>query len=50
MTTDSDLEHANELVSLHYGVKIHYLETGPEPELIQAARDVDRVISSLNGS
>ncbi|KIX10318.1 uncharacterized protein Z518_01400 [Rhinocladiella mackenziei CBS 650.93] len=45
---DPDLQRANELVSLHYEVKVKYLETGPDPELIQAAKDVDQVLSALN--
>ncbi|EXJ80191.1 hypothetical protein A1O1_08333, partial [Capronia coronata CBS 617.96] len=47
---DADLQHANELVSLHYDLKVKYLEMGPDPELVQAERQVDQVISALNTS
>ncbi|EXJ62969.1 hypothetical protein A1O7_03413 [Cladophialophora yegresii CBS 114405] len=47
---DQDLQRANELLSLHYGVKLKYLETGPDPELEQAGRAVDEVLASLRTS
>ncbi|KIW26818.1 uncharacterized protein PV07_06622 [Cladophialophora immunda] len=47
---NQDLQRANELVSLHYNVKLKYLETGPDPELVQAGEDVDQVIAALSGS
>ncbi|OCT54880.1 hypothetical protein CLCR_03188 [Cladophialophora carrionii] len=45
---DQDLRRANELISLHYDVKLKYLETGPDPELEQAGRDVDEVLAALS--
>ncbi|KAL6245232.1 hypothetical protein RBB50_008007 [Rhinocladiella similis] len=45
--TDPRLARANELVSLHYDVKVKYLEAGPDPELEQAAATVDHIIHDL---
>jgi len=45
---DPDLQRANELVSLHYDVKMKYLESGLDPELVQAGKEVDEVISALS--
>ncbi|KAL2428916.1 hypothetical protein ABEF95_003343 [Exophiala dermatitidis] len=47
---DPDLQYANELVSLHYDVKVNYLKRGADPDLIQAAKNVDQVLSALNRS
>ncbi|KIW10159.1 hypothetical protein PV08_11120 [Exophiala spinifera] len=47
LANDQELTRANELVSLHHNVKVKYLETGPDPELEQAAAMVDRVIQDL---
>ncbi|KIW71445.1 hypothetical protein PV04_03613 [Phialophora macrospora] len=47
---DKDLQRVNELVSLHYDVKLKYLETGPDPELERAGRDVDEVLAALSRS
>ena len=46
-TSDPDLQRADELVSLHYDVKVKYLGSGPDPELVQAGRDVDKVLGAL---
>jgi hypothetical protein len=43
-----DLHRANELVSLHYQVKLQFLETGPDPEFVQAGKDVQDVIYAMN--
>jgi hypothetical protein len=47
-TLDIDLQRADELVFLHYEVKVKHLESGPDPELVQAGRDVDQVVFRLN--
>ena len=47
---DEDLQRAQELVSLHYDVKLKYLETGPDPELVKAGKDVDEVVAALSRS
>ena len=47
---DQILQRANEFVSLHYDVKLRHLETGPDPELVKAGRDVNEVIAALNKS
>ncbi|OAL19807.1 hypothetical protein AYO22_09334 [Fonsecaea multimorphosa] len=47
---DHDLQRANELVSLHYDVKLNYMETGPDAELVQAGKDVDQVLAALSRS
>ncbi|OAP56795.1 hypothetical protein AYL99_08907 [Fonsecaea erecta] len=47
---DQDLQRANELVSLHYDVKLKYIETGPDPELVHAGKGVDCVIAALSKS
>jgi hypothetical protein len=46
----TSLQRAAELVSLHYDVKVRYLQTGPDRELVRAARDVDRVLDALGRS
>lgn len=43
----SDVRRANELISLHYNVKVKYLKSGLDSELVQARRDVDRVVAIL---
>ncbi|KAK4940100.1 hypothetical protein LTR10_019729 [Elasticomyces elasticus] len=45
---DPDLQRANELVSLHYDVKVKYLQEGPDPELLQARKDVEGVVYALD--
>lgn len=45
---DPDLQRANELVSLHYDVKMKYLQNGPDPEFIKARKDVEGVLYDLN--
>ncbi|KAJ9612439.1 hypothetical protein H2200_004036 [Cladophialophora chaetospira] len=47
---DEDLRRADELVSLHYDVKLKYVENGPDPELVKAGRDVDEVVAILSRS
>ncbi|EXJ63530.1 uncharacterized protein A1O5_11291 [Cladophialophora psammophila CBS 110553] len=47
---DQDLQRANELVSLYYDVKLKYLETGPDPDLVQAGKHVDQIIAALSRS
>lgn len=47
---DQDLQRADELVSLHYDVKLKYIDSGPDPELVKARRDVDNVVAALNRS
>ena len=47
---DHDLQRADQLVSLHYDVKLKYQDTGPDPEFVQAGKDVDNVIRALNRS
>ena len=46
--SDSDLQRAEELVSLHQNVKLKHLETGPDAELVKARQAVSRVLESLN--
>ena len=43
-----DLQRAQELVSLHYDVKVKYRETGPDAEFVRAGRNVDTVVAALN--
>ena len=45
--SDQDLQRANELVSLHYDVKVKYLQNGPDPELLRARKEVEGVIYAL---
>jgi hypothetical protein len=45
--SDPDLQRANDLISLHYGVKVKYMENGLDPELLQARREVANVLSQL---
>ncbi len=47
---DLDLQRADELVSLHYDVKLKYSEIGTDQELEKAGRDVDNVAAALNRS
>jgi len=44
---DPDLHRAQELVSLHYDVKVNHLRSGLDPELVEARRRVDEVLASL---
>ena len=46
-TSDPDLQRANDLVSLHYAVKVKHQESGLDEDFLQARRDVSRVISWL---
>ncbi|KAI1617813.1 hypothetical protein EDD37DRAFT_240215 [Exophiala viscosa] len=46
--SDPDLQRANELVSLHYDVKVKYLQNGPDPELLQARKEVAEVLYALD--
>jgi heptaprenylglyceryl phosphate synthase len=48
--TDSELQRADELVSLHYDVKLKYLETGSDAELEKAAEDVEKVLRDIRRS
>ena len=48
-TLDVDLQRAHDLVFLRYEVKMKYLESGLDPELLQAEKDVDRVLLRLHG-
>lgn len=45
--SDADLQRANDLISLHYGVKVKYMGNGLDPELLQARREVANVLSQL---
>jgi len=45
--TNADLQRAKELVSLHYGVKVRFLESGLDVDLLQARWDVDHVLRAL---
>jgi len=47
-TVDTDLQRADELVSLHQDVKLKHIENGPDAELLEARRAVSRVLASLN--
>lgn len=47
-TVDSDLQRADELVSLHQNVKLKHIESGPDAELLEARQAVTRVLASLN--
>lgn len=47
-TVDTDLQRADELVSLHQNVKLKHIESGPDAELSEARRAVSRVLASLN--
>lgn len=44
---DPDLQRAQELVSLHYNVKVNHLRSGLDPETIEARRRVDEVMAVL---
>ena len=43
---DPDMQRATDLVELHYGVKVKHAR-GLDSGLLQARRDVDRVLESL---
>ena len=45
---NEDMKRADELVSLHESVKIKHLERGFDPELLQARKDVSKILESLN--
>jgi len=47
-SVDSDLQRADELVSLHLNVKLKHIESGPDAELLEARQAVSRVLASLN--
>ncbi|KAH0846817.1 hypothetical protein FOPE_12643 [Fonsecaea pedrosoi] len=47
---DQDLHRADELVSLYYDVKVKFTERGPDPDFVQAAREVDQVLAALSRS
>lgn len=47
-SVDSDLQRADELVSLHQNVKLKHIESGPDVELLEARQAVSRVLASLN--
>ena len=40
---------ANDLISLHHEVKLQYAEHGLDEEMLQARRDVQKVLRSLKG-
>lgn len=44
---DPDMQRADELVSLHYNVKVHHLNSGLDPEILEARRRVEEVINAL---
>jgi hypothetical protein len=44
---DPDIKRAKELVALHYDVKVKYMESGLDRELLQARNDVADVLDSL---
>lgn len=44
---DPDLQRAQELVSLHYNVKVNHVRSGLDPETIEARRRVDEVMAVL---
>jgi hypothetical protein len=46
--SDADLQRAKDLVELHYGVKLKYLEEGLDAELQRAREDVMRVHRKLS--
>lgn len=45
--SDPDMQRADELVSLHYNVKVHHLNSGLDPEILEARRRVEEVINAL---
>ena len=51
----AELSRAQELVDLHYGVKVKHMGTAPnsepvvDPDLRRAREDVNRVLSELDG-
>ncbi|KAK5064927.1 hypothetical protein LTR84_000761 [Exophiala bonariae] len=45
---DRDLQRAEELVLLHYDVKVKHLKSGLGPEIIEARRRVDEVMAALS--
>ncbi|OAL37732.1 hypothetical protein AYO20_02909 [Fonsecaea nubica] len=47
---DQDLHRADELVSLYYDVKVKFTERGPDPDFVQAGREVDQVLADLSRS
>ena len=47
---DPDLKRANEIVSLHNDVKVKHLESGLDYEIIQARRDVEKVLAALRST
>ncbi|KIW75574.1 hypothetical protein Z517_10316 [Fonsecaea pedrosoi CBS 271.37] len=47
---DKDLHRADELVSLYYDVKVKFTERGPDPDFVQAGREVDQVLAALSRS
>ncbi|KEF61811.1 uncharacterized protein A1O9_03381, partial [Exophiala aquamarina CBS 119918] len=44
---DPDLQRAQELVSLHYAVKVNHLRSGLDPELVEARRRVHEIVAAL---
>jgi hypothetical protein len=42
-SNDSELQRASDLVELHYGLKVKYLEKGLDTDLQKARDDVKRV-------
>ncbi|KIV90898.1 hypothetical protein PV10_05502 [Exophiala mesophila] len=45
---DSDLQKAQELVSLHYDIKVGISESGLDPELLESRRRVHQVLADLD--
>lgn len=45
---DTDLQKAQELVSLHYDVKVRISESGLDPELLDSRRRVNQVLADLD--
>lgn len=46
---DQDLTRANELMLLHQDVKLKHIESGLDPELLNARSEVRKVLASLQG-
>ena len=46
---DTDLQRAKNLVELHYGVKLKYVEEGMDADVQKAREDVGLVYRHLSG-
>ncbi len=45
---DSDLQRADELVSLHQNVKLKRIQSGPDAELLEARQAVKTILTALS--